>query len=87
MLKQKNFIGLYNSAKKAILTTTFFERKNIDGPRSRAVKNPGGITGSWAEAEASDRENSDWEGVILMTCRSTKRRGELRRVVPLKNVQ
>ena len=40
-----------------------------------------------AEAKAADRENSDWEGVILMTCRPTKRRDELRRVVPLKYVQ
>ena len=28
-----------------------------------------------------DRENLDWEGVILMTCRSTKRGDELREVV------
>ena len=32
-----------------------------------------------------DRENLDWEGVILVTCRSTKRGDELREVVLLKS--
>ena len=31
------------------------------------------------------RENLDWEGVILMACRSTKRGNELREVVLLKS--
>jgi len=35
--------------------------------------------------KASDRENLAWEGVILMTCRPTKRGDELRKVVLLKS--
>ena len=32
-----------------------------------------------------DRENLEWEGVILVTCRSAKRGDELRKVEPPKS--
>ena len=46
-----------------------------------------GITGLRTKAKAIDRENLDLEGVILMTCRQTKRGDELREVVLLKIIQ
>ena len=46
-----------------------------------------GITGLRTKAKAIDRENLDLEGVILMTCRQTKKGDELRRVVPLNIIQ
>ena len=47
-------------------------------------ENPGGVTGSWTRAKACDRENLDWEGIVLTVCRLTKRGNELRKVVLLK---
>jgi len=74
MNKPHNVVILINSSFTTLKTHVLGSKTQVK------LLVPGSQTFGWG-----NRENLDWEGIILMVCRPTKRGDELRKVEPPKS--